>query len=159
MAGSLCVATGTVGWAMVSQPWQLFVMAALTGIGWSSMSAPAINAIFSPWFFKGRPKALGMAYNGGSIGGVIFSPLWVATIALLGFALSTAVISAVMLVTVWTLASLLFSRTPEQMGLHPDGDSAGTVAPNTHSLIRRLPGAELWRDRKFLTLAAGMALG
>ena len=32
-----------------------------------------------------RPAALAMAYNGGSVGGIIFSPLWVAAIAALGF--------------------------------------------------------------------------
>src|SRR5262249_52677779 len=93
MTGSLCMGAGVVGWAMVSQPWQLFVVAVFTGIGWSSMSAPAINGIVAPWFSKGRPKALGMAYNGGSIGGVIFSPLWVAAIGLLGFAGSSLAIA------------------------------------------------------------------
>jgi hypothetical protein len=45
----------------------------------------AINAIVSPWFVPTRPAALGMGYNGGSIGGVIISPLWVATTGTLGF--------------------------------------------------------------------------
>ena len=36
--------------------------------------APPLNAIVSPWFVRKRPAALGLAYNGGSIGGVIFSP-------------------------------------------------------------------------------------
>ena len=44
------------------------------------MGAAAINAIVSPWFVRTRPAALSMAYNGASIGGVIFSPLWVAAI-------------------------------------------------------------------------------
>ena len=50
----------------------------------------ALNAIVSPWFVRSRPAALAMAYNGGSIGGVIFSPLWVAAIGVLGFPLAAA---------------------------------------------------------------------
>jgi hypothetical protein len=159
MAGSLAMASGILAWAIAVSPWQLFVAAALTAIGWGSMSAPALNALVSPWFFRARPAALGMAYNGGSIGGVIFSPLWVAVIGLMGFALSTATIGLVMLVAVWIIAGLLFSRTPQQMGLRADGDAPNIVPTRTRLQTAALPGARLLRDRKFLTLAAGMALG
>ena len=42
------------------------VASMLSGAGWGTMSAAAINAIVSPWFVRARPAALGMAYNGGS---------------------------------------------------------------------------------------------
>jgi len=159
MAGSLAMAIGIVAWAIAAAPWQLFAAAVLTAIGWGSMSAPAINALVSPWFFRARPAALGMAYNGGSIGGVIFSPLWVAVIGFMGFALSTATIGLVMLVMVWTIAALLFSHTPQQMGLQVDGDAPQAASARGRPQVAALPGAQLLRDRKFLTLAAGMALG
>jgi hypothetical protein len=37
-----------------------------------------------------RPAALAMAYNGGNIGGVIFSPLWAAAISVIGFPAAAA---------------------------------------------------------------------
>ena len=80
------MATGLILWATAREPCQMFAAAVLSGSGWGGMSAAALNAIVSPWFVRKRPAALGMAYNGGSIGGVIFSPLWVAAIATLGFA-------------------------------------------------------------------------
>jgi hypothetical protein len=107
-----------------------------------------------------RPAALSMAYNGGSIGGVVFSPLWVGAIGALGFPAAAAAIGAVAVVTIWLLADLLFSRTPEQMGLTPDGDAAApTGQPTAASPAPSLTGALLWRDPTFLTLAAGMASG
>ena len=51
--------------------------------GWRWARA-AVNAIVAPWFVRTRPAALAMAYNGASIGGVVFSPLWVVAIAWLG---------------------------------------------------------------------------
>jgi hypothetical protein len=159
MAGSLSMGCGVVGWALAVAPWQLFVATLLTGLGWGTMSAPAINALVSPWFASKRPAALGMAYNGGSIGGVIFSPLWVAAIGALGFLGSSATIVAVMLVLVWTLAALLFSRTPQQLGLQQDGDMPSGAAAQKKSAMAPLPGRALIRDRKFMTLAAGMAFG
>ena len=141
-------------------PWQLLVASALSGAGWGAMSAAAINSIVSPWFVRARPAALGMAYNGGSIGGVIFSPLWVAAIGVLGFSNAAAAIGLVMALAMWLLADLFFSRTPQQMGLTPDGDVLGMPAISvTSRTVKPLPGRLLWRERKFLTLAAGMAFG
>jgi Major Facilitator Superfamily len=124
------------------------------------MSAAAINAIIAPWFVRARPAALSMAYNGASIGGVVFSPLWVGAIALLGFPTAAAIIGMVTVVTVWMLADLVFARTPQKMGLTPDGDARGVdVAPVTSPSAEPLPGRLLWRDIRFVTLAAGMSLG
>lgn len=157
---AIFLAVGVCGWAAASEPWQLFVAALLSGAGWSMLSAAGLNAIVSPWFVRRRPAALGMAYNGGSVGGIIFSPLWVASIALFGFQGATVVIAAVMALTLWVIAGALFSRTPRQMGLLPDGDVQQPQAAESPAAgTREVLGARLWRDPKFLTLAAGMALG
>jgi fucose permease len=66
----------------------------------------------------------------------------------------------VTVVTMWTLATLVFSRTPEGMGLAPDGDAPGAHAVSlTPAAVRPLPGRQLWRNARFLTLAAAMGLG
>jgi hypothetical protein len=164
-AAALSLALGVVGWATAAAPWQLFVASLLSGAGWSAMSAAAVNAIVSPWFVRRRPAALAMAYNGGSIGGVIFSPLWVAAIGCLGFPAAAAAIGATVALTMWILADQLLSRTPAQMGLAPDGDAAHGLESYTPHICAGPPPAQaltrwqLWGDWKFLTLAAGMALG
>jgi MFS family permease len=156
--GTVLLALGVLGWAVAPSPWWLFVATLPSGAGWVAMGAAAVNAIVSPWFVRARPAALAMAYNGASIGGVIFSPLWVAAIAALGFTAAAAVIGLVMVLAVWLLADLMFWRTPQQMDLMPDGDAAITPAI-TPAAQPPLPGSRLWRDRGFLTLATAMALG
>jgi Major Facilitator Superfamily len=159
-AAALSLGTGITGWAMAQEPWQLFGATLLSGAGWVAMSAAAVNAIVSPWFMRTRPAALAMAYNGASIGGVVFSPLWVAAIGLMGFPVAAAVIGVVMAVTIWVLTDLMFSKTPQQMGLTPDDDAPGAAAASvTSPSAKPLPGSQLWRDLRFLTLSAGMALG
>jgi len=158
-AGVLALAVGISGWAVAAEPWQLFVAALFSGAGWVAMGAAAINAILAPWFIRKRPAALAMAYNGASIGGVVFSPLWVLAIASFGFPMAAAIIGAAMIVTVWLLADLVFSRTPHSTGQSPDGEAAGAPAAAVAATAQALPGRLLWHDRTFLTLAAAMALG
>jgi hypothetical protein len=158
--GAACLAVGVVGWATAGAPWQLFVATLLSGAGWVTMGVAAINAIVAPWFIRGRPAALAMAYNGGNIGGVVFSPLWAIAISAVGFPVAAVAIGLVMAITMWILADRVFSRTPRQMRLMPDGDAPGARAVSvTASAAKPLPGRLLWSDRKFLTVAAGMALG
>jgi hypothetical protein len=159
-SGALALAAGIVVWATASAPWHIFAAAILSGTGWGTMSAAALNAIVSPWFVRARPSALAMAYNGGSVGGIVFSPLWVAAISLLGFPMAAAAVGVVVALTMWALSDLVFSRTPERMGVRPDGDAPGTPAVSvTSPAARPLPGALLWRDRRFVTLVLGMGLG
>jgi MFS family permease len=156
-AGALLLAVGVLGWAVAREPWQLLLATIPSGAGWVAMSAAAINAIVAPWFVKKRPAALSMAYNGASIGGVIFSPLWVAAIALLDFPLAAAIVGIVMVATVWLLADFFFTCTPETLGQMADGEPA--TAPVGAAGAAALPGRLLWHDRTFLTLVVAMALG
>jgi MFS family permease len=159
-AGAMSLAAGIVGWAVAQEPWQLFVATLLSGAGWVTMGAAAVNAIVAPWFVRNRPAALSSAYNGSSVGGVIFSPLWVAAIGLVGFPLAAALLGFVMLMTVWILADLFFIKSPQAMGLTPDGDVPGTTTVSmTSASVRLLPGKQLWSNLQFVTLGSAMALG
>jgi MFS family permease len=158
--GCVALAAGTIGWAIARQPWQLFVATLISGAGWATMGAAAVNAIIAPWFVKARPAALASAYNGASIGGVVFSPFWVVAIGLLGFPGAAVAIGLVMVATIWLLAEIYFSKKPGDLSLAPDGDVAAESAVSVISpVVKLLPGNALWRDRSFITLAGGMALG
>jgi hypothetical protein len=158
-AGTAALVLGLMGWAMAVEPWQLFVAAIVSGTGWIALGAAAVNSIVSPWFARTRPAALAMAYNGASVGGIIFSPLWVVAIGWLGFAAATAVIGLAVVVLLWVLADRVFAPTPTSLGQGPDGDAPDAPAPSiTSSWSKPLPGSLLWRDRAFLTLAIGTSL-
>jgi len=158
--GSVALAAGIAGWALAREPWHLFVATLVSGGGWATMGAAAVNAIIMPWFTRTRPAALASAYNGASVAGVVFSPLWVIAIGLLGFPGAALAIGVMTIVTVWVLADLYYAKTPERIGLVPDGDAPGSAAAAvTSPRAKPLPGRTLWRDWRFVTLAGGMALG
>jgi MFS family permease len=157
--GAVCLAVGTLGWALAEEPWQLFAATLLSGAGWAATGAAAINAIVSPWFHTRRPAALSLAYNGASVGGIVFSPLWVVAIAALGFPGAAAAIGVVAIAAIGFLCRRYFARTPEEMDLAPDGIAPATATALPMETRPALPGRLLWRNWRFATLAAGMAIG
>jgi hypothetical protein len=114
-----------------------------------TLGAAGINAMVSPWFNRRRPAALSMAYNGASVGGVIFSPLWVALIGWGGFPLAAASVGVAMVAVILLLSWQVLGRIPTP----EDGDAPSATA------VRRDRVDNIWKDRAFQTLALGMALG
>ena len=156
--GVAALASGAVGWSLAAAPWHLFIAATVTGTGWAATNAAAINAMVSPWFDRRRAIALSHAFNGSSVGGVLFTPLWVLLIARLGFTGAATLIGCITLAILWPLAGRYFSTTPEAMGLHQDGD-AGDTPRRPRRKSDRLSLALLLRDPRFVSLSAAFALG
>ncbi len=168
LAGAVLLALGVVGWASAQTPWQLLLATVFSGCGWVAMGVVAINALVSPWFVVQRPRALAMAYNGASIGGVIFSPLWVVLISAYGFQAAAIGLGGIMVAAVAVLARTVLAQSPQSKGLQADDGQTGATAgelPVAHPVASlsqaaaRAPVRHLWRDPAFVTLAVGMALG
>ena len=154
--GALLMALGLVGWSGAWQPWQLFVAAIPSSAGWAMTSGAAVNAIVSRWFERERPKAISLAFNGASVGGVLFVPLWVLLIDRLGFQIAALSVAAVTVSAVAPLSVRYFAPTPARLGLAPDGNGVrAAIAKPTPRLSRR----EIVRTPRFLTLSGAFALG
>ncbi len=164
LAGAICSAVGMLGWSLAGAPWQLFASALLSGGGWVCMGAYAVNAAVAPWFVRTRPMALAKAYNGASVGGMVFSPLWVLLIEGWGFTGAAAAIGGFMVVVMALLSVAVFSQTPDRLGQAPDGEAPAPAPAAPADMPAAAAGpapdaAPLRRDRQFLTLAVGMAAG
>jgi MFS family permease len=114
-AGAAASAIGILCWSLATQPWHMFAAAILTGAGFAATSGAAINAMVSPWFNRRRAIALSHAFNGASVGGVLFTPLWVALIAWIGFVGAASLIGITMLAVLWPLAGRYLAATPESL--------------------------------------------
>ncbi|ARP84653.1 hypothetical protein CAL12_20450 [Bordetella genomosp. 8] len=161
IAGGIVMALGLLGWALASALWELYFAALLSGAGWSALGAVAVNAIVSPKFAAKRPLALGIAFNGGSVGGVIFSPLWIALIDQIGFLAATLVVGLAMIGTFGALVAFVLKPAPEHLDQYP----SSIRSPDADRLIDEPIGEtaaftqlKLSRDRGFLTLCVGMTL-
>jgi len=158
-AGVMSTALGVIGWAVAARPWGLFGAAVLTGVGWATASAAAINSMVAPWFNRRRPTALGHALNGISVAGIVFVPLWIGLINHVGLAVGAAAMGATTLVVTWRLSGQFLHLTPAALGLAPDGHR---LPPTTDAppVIRSAAAAgAVVANRRFVTLSAAFALG
>jgi MFS family permease len=158
LLGSIVLGVGVNIWAQANLLWVLYAGAICSGIGWVTLGAAAVNTLIAPWYIKERPKALGKAYNGASLGGVIFSPLWVFLIERFGFGTAALVITLTAVALMGSFAFLVFNKSPQSLGQHPD--NAALPEPiATSASVAPWTAAQTLKSAKFRTLAAGMSLG
>ncbi len=144
VGGAALAAAGAVAWTNARDVWQLVPALLLSGAGWSAMSGAALNLIVAPWFERDRARAISTAFNGASIGGLLFAPLWTALIAYAGLEAAGAMLASATLIIVCPLVWVVLKRAP------PTAESTGAPRTTRRALLGQ-PG--------FMTLSAAFALG
>ena len=108
--------------AYVSTVWQLFLVYAFFGTGFSASSLIPATTLVTKWFHRRRAMALSVASTGLSLGGVILTPLSAVMVESLGFKIAAPLIGVIFLVGVVPVDWMNLRESPESMGLHVDGD-------------------------------------
>jgi MFS family permease len=158
-AGALAMAGGVVALGAVTRPWQLYPVFLLMSLGWGAMSGAAINIILAPWFRRRRGLAVSIAFNGATLGGVIVAPLLIPLIACVGFASAMAMGAMVAAAVVVGVAVGIMRRTPESIGLSPDGEP-GAATPDAPRLgEKRRWRRQALRTWRFWSVSLPFALG
>jgi hypothetical protein len=113
--------------------------------------------MIAPWFDRERAKALGCAFNGASLGGVIFPPLLVWLVARVGFHSAAIAVGGAMLLVVGTLAHRYLRHGPAGFGVAADGAPLESTRPSGDDIVR-LSRTSLMKTRAFATISAAFAL-
>jgi cyanate permease len=154
--GAVLTAAGLILWSGAREPWQLFAAAIPSGAGWAVTSGAALNAIVSRWFDRDRPMAIALAFNGASVGGVLFVPLWVWLIRSIGFPFAALLVGGCMVAVVAYLCVRFLAKSPERMGLALDGDASHQAGARPKPRRTRIEIVRTWR---FITISAAFSLG
>ena len=144
LLGAALAGVGAVVWANAAQLWHLVPALVISGAGWAATSGAALNAIVAPWFDRERPKAISMAFNGASVGGVVFVPLWTMLIAALDLPAAALILGGAMICIVCPLAWRFLRHEPPAASRHQAAPLART---------------ELLRQGRFITVSLAFALG
>lgn len=95
----------------------------LLAVGFALAGGLATNTAVSNWFIRRRGRALAIAGMGTQLGNFIMAPLLIWIIATHGWRSSWIVFAILSIAMVVIPSALIMRRRPEDMGLHPDGDT------------------------------------
>ena len=156
--GAFVLGLGWAGLGASRSLWQVYVTLGLVAaIGMSATWVPC-NATVVRWFVRRRGLAVGVASSGGAMGNVIVPPLAALLIAAIGWRAALPTMAGLAAVTMFVCARFMV-RDPEQIGLHPDGDSCppGAIASSLAD-EDSYTGAEARRTAAFWCVFALYAL-
>ena len=122
--GSLLSGLVVMGLGGVQAFWQFAFAFAVLGFTVTAGMGRIVSLVtVARWFVRKRGRALAFATSGFSVGVAVFAPLSQGLITIVGWRLSWVILGA----CIWLVmipASLAFMRkSPEAMGLKPDGDA------------------------------------
>ena len=125
--GIITVAAGLWLATIVTVPWQFYgTLGVLVGGGSVALSYTG-QALYLPnWFARRRALAISIAYAGAGAGSIVMLPYVQAVIDTDGWRTACRTL-AVLVIVVLAPLNLLVRRKPEDIGLTPDGDTAGTA--------------------------------
>ncbi len=112
----------------IAQPWQLYAtLGVLVGAGANLMTYTAQSLFLPNWFVRRRALALSIAFSGAGVGAIVLLPWLQTIIGRDGWRASCSTLGFLVLLIIGPL-NLLVRRSPEDLGLLPDGASrvAGT---------------------------------
>ena len=73
--GAAMIGSGLLAGSLISQLWQLYIVFALIGCGLMCSTAIPCSLVISNWFVSRRGTAMGVAFAGTSVGGMVMSPV------------------------------------------------------------------------------------
>jgi sugar phosphate permease len=120
---AFAIDAGGFGLAAVQEAWQPYVLWAIFGLTLPGLSTVAPVAAISSWFVQQRTRAIVTYTFGGAMAGLVLAPVMAVIADAFDWRTVWVVMGAVFL-AIAPLAWTVIRRTPEDVGLLPDGGSA-----------------------------------
>jgi MFS family permease len=161
LAGALAMAAGFIWLREVESLTQFYViMGLVVSFGSTALGGLPSNAAVARWFVRRRGQALGIATAGISMGGVIFVPLTQWLIDRFGWRTAFGWLACLIVAMAVPPVALFMRRSPESMGLRPDGDAAPPLADPAivGEIERSWTPAEALRSVNFWLITAAFSL-
>lgn len=127
--GALAMGAGVALLGRATEPWQVYAIFMLAGVGYACLGATALTTTLAPWFERHQGRAVTIALLGASFGGMLGLPLLATSIQWLGFTRATLLAGATVVCVVLPLAWRVLRSRPQDLGLLPDGMLPDPKAP------------------------------
>jgi sugar phosphate permease len=151
LAGAIAGAS-LLALSFVHDLWMVYAIYAVSGL--AGFGAPAGQLLtqvpLAKWFIRQRSRAMAIAAAGGAVGTVVAVPIVQALIDARGWRATWAILGVIVAAVVVPVSLLFVRRTPEDLGLLPDG----AAGPDEPSPAGTLETEEEWTVRQALRTPA-----
>lgn len=103
-------------YSMATELWMFYACSVIIGLTMSMLTTLAFSVILSNWFYEKRGTAIGIAFMGTGIGGMVFNPIAAALINSIGWRGAYRVLAAVIFAAAFVSVYFLLKITPEEHG-------------------------------------------
>jgi len=122
--------------ARINSLFDIYLVAILGALFFAGVNLIPISTAISQWFRSKRGLAMGVTLVGGGVGGLIMPPLVNYLVELGGWRNAYLFLAGVFWLTIVPIAGLILRRRPQDMGLLPDGEIAGSGEKDTAAVER-----------------------
>jgi MFS family permease len=127
-AGATILAISLALTSGITELWQWILLRGMvTMLGAALLGNLVVNVTISKWFVERRGQAIGLASMGVSSAGILLPALMTVTIDHLGWRVGWRLLAVFVLLLGYP-AAFVMRRSPEDLGLYPDGKSADEIA-------------------------------
>ena len=106
----------------------LIVFVCVLSVGFKAGYNHAMMASINDWFIRRKGLAMSVVSTGSAVGGLVITPLVAVVVFTLGWR-SAALMSGLAIWLIVIPLALVIKRSPESMGLLPDGDKPRPITP------------------------------
>lgn len=123
VVGAVVAAIAFLLMGNITEPWQFYILfTAGTALGLHEVGPFVSNTTVSKWFVRKRGRALAITVLGNDVGTILIAPLTAYLIQTLDWQTTWGILGVFIAVIVIPPTLLFMRRTPEDMGLLPDGE-------------------------------------
>lgn len=145
--GALMVAGGFVMMTVITDPIGLYIAVGVLIVNGSMGMSYIVHSMFLPnWFVRNRGLAVGIAFSGVGVGSLVLLPLFQNIIATSGWRAACFQMAIIVCIAIIPINLLLQRRSPEDMGLQPDGDNAPPPQSGAHKKDAHLIRDYAWAN-------------
>ena len=147
-----------MAFSQATQLWHFYAIAVVAGVFGAGTSTLPASLLITNWFNDKRGTAMGIAFTGSGIGGMLCNPLAQSIIAAYGWQMAYVILGVVFLALMLPCSLFIIKLHPSQKGLVPLGAEKEATAGSPPATVMGLTAGEVTKNPVFWLLALSLFL-
>lgn len=135
-----------------------YILSVIKSAAMSLLGILPLSLIISSWFYERRGFAIGIAFMGSGIGGMIFNSLAGLWIVIYGWQITFQILAVIMLLTIAPCTFFIIHIRPQDIGLFPLGKPVNNLVEKSEEKLEGLMLSEASKTLRFWNLVISLLI-